>query len=352
MARLLSVTTEAPPHVVGGEELESMLSAALSPQARPGLHRRLRGVGVESRRAAIAPAHLLSLRGLEERNAAFERVGLDLGARAAQKALTAARIDAKTVGTIIAATSTGNLVPSLASRLVERLGLAADVLCVPLTGLGCGGGLRALTLASRLVAHDGKPALVVCTELPSLWLQLDEPSTEDVYGYLTFGDGAAAAVIGGAGGSGPEVLAGGQVQWPDSMAARGACLTGSGWRHTSTPALPRALAAHLGSSVTASLAAQGLRWGDVAFCMVNPLDPRLLDSAQRQLGITERETAAPRKVWREHGNMLSAGILFALAAHVETTRPSEGDVGLLVALGPGITCDATMLRWQGELNVG
>jgi alkylresorcinol/alkylpyrone synthase len=255
------------------------------------------------------------------------------------------------VGTIIAATSTGNLVPSLASRLVERLGLAAEVLCVPLTGLGCGGGLRALTLASRLVAHDRKPALVVCIELPSLWLQLAEPSTEDIYGYLTFGDGAAAAVIGDTDGSGPEVVAGGQVQWPDSMAARGACLTGSGWRHVSTPALPRVLATHLRSSVTASLAAQGLRWGDVDFCMVNPLDPRLLDTAQRLLGVTERETAASRQVWREHGNMLSAGIFFSLGVHVETTRPSEGDVGLLVALGPGITCDATMLRWQGELNV-
>jgi alkylresorcinol/alkylpyrone synthase len=94
-----------------------------------------------------------------------------------------------------------------------------------------------------------------------------------------------------------------------------------------------------------------LRWGDVGFCVVNPLDQRLLETAERLLGVTERETAASRKVWREHGNMLSAGVFFALGVHVETIRPSAGDVGLLVALGPGITCDAALLRWQGELNV-
>ncbi len=344
MAKLLSLSTDTPPHLLDSAETASVISSLVPMSESKRVQQAVTATEVESRKVTMPLRSIAELGGVEARNAVFESQGVALGDRVASRALEAAGIDREQVGALVTATSTGNLVPPLASHLIERLGLRRNIFAVPMNGLGCGGGLRSLAVASRLLREAEGPVLVVCVELPSIWLDPVEPSPEDIATYLTFGDGAAAAVI-DAEGPGLELMASGHAHWPDSLHARGARLTQNGWRHYSSPTMPRLLLQHLCGSLEDFFTSQDVRAAQLGFSVGSPRDLRLLESAARRLAIAADGMAATRKVWRNHGNMLSAGIFFALGTLAESACPKHSDLGMLVALGAGITCDMSLVRW-------
>jgi alkylresorcinol/alkylpyrone synthase len=45
------------------------------------------------------------------------------------------------------------------------------------------------------------------------------------------------------------------------------------------------------------------------------------------------------------GNLSSASVLFTLAEHLRRGEARPGDLGLLVALGPGFAAELVLLQW-------
>jgi alkylresorcinol/alkylpyrone synthase len=50
-------------------------------------------------------------------------------------------------------------------------------------------------------------------------------------------------------------------------------------------------------------------------------------------------------VLRNFGNMSSPTVLFVLEDVVRSAEPHPGDLGVLLALGPGFAAEAALLRW-------
>jgi alkylresorcinol/alkylpyrone synthase len=48
---------------------------------------------------------------------------------------------------------------------------------------------------------------------------------------------------------------------------------------------------------------------------------------------------------RNVGNLSSVSVLNVLQETIERRRPSEGEPGLLMALGPGFSAELVLLRW-------
>jgi alkylresorcinol/alkylpyrone synthase len=218
-AALLSLATDAPPHVITQSDI-----ARHSAHVFGGAYRdydRLAKVfetsGVLERRAAMPLEWYLAERAFEERTMAYLDVATGLFMSAARKALDAAGLLASEVDAIVTVSSTGIATPSLEARAAEAMGFRQDVRRIPVFGLGCAGGATGLGIAARQAAAEpGSTVLLVVIELCTLSVRIDKPDKANIVAVALFGDGAAAAVLraGDAPEHAPIVRRAAERSWP------------------------------------------------------------------------------------------------------------------------------------------
>lgn len=127
----------------------------------------------------------------ERRIAAPEEDIATMGTEAARQALEIAGIEPERLSYIILSTnSPPYLYPAAAIRVQDALGLNSKMAAFDLQA-GCCGFNYGLYVAERLVAADGKYALVIGSDTNSRWSDWTDRST-----CILFGDGAGAVVIG------------------------------------------------------------------------------------------------------------------------------------------------------------
>lgn len=352
MAELLSVATALPEHCVNAAATMRQLAESLPAGAAARFARLVEASGNETRYSVLPFDELRRLHTLEARNAAYRQHALRLGAAAARGALDRAGLAAGDVTAIVGISSTGYLMPTLETHLLERLRLSPACRRIPLTQLGCAGGTAGLALAAALCgAAPAARVLLVTVELPSLSFPAAEPSPTDVMASIQFGDGAAAAVVsGGAAARGPAVVATDSVLFPDTIDRDGVHLGTDGLRLMRPRGLADILRRRLGDAVDRFLGRHGLSRDDVAFWVVHPRNPELLDAAAASLALSEPVLRAARTVWQRRGNMISAAVFHVLDEMRTSAPPADGGLGMMIAYGAGFGCEMVVLRSAGWLS--
>jgi 3-hydroxy-3-methylglutaryl CoA synthase len=66
---------------------------------------------------------------------------------------------------------------------------------------------------------------------------------------------------------------------------------------------------------------------------------------ERRLELEPDDLQYSRAVLKNYGNMSSATILFVLDDIIRRGEPRVGDHAVLMAFGPGLTMEASLLRW-------
>lgn len=117
-----------------------------------------------------------------------------LGLEAAQAAIREWGGDLSQITHVIAASSTGTIIPGIEFRIAQALGLSPSTQRFGLNFQGCFGGLAALRTAEAL-ARGGGRVLLVCVELCTLHFR-SSARMDNVVATALFADGAAAAIIG------------------------------------------------------------------------------------------------------------------------------------------------------------
>jgi alkylresorcinol/alkylpyrone synthase len=261
-----------------------------------------------------------------------------LAREAACQALAAARTSPEQVDMVISVSCTGYMVPSLEVRLAHETGMRADVIRVPITELGCSGGAAAVALAHRhLQAYPQHRVLVVAVELASLSFRPGDRSLDNLTASMVFGDGAAAAVLGGGDRTGLQVLATESRIWPDTSEVLGFDLRDDGFHVVLDRRLPRVIEGKLQATTDEFIERHCP--DPPGFYAVHAGGPRIFDAVESALGLDPDALATSRGVFQDVGNLSSASILFCLAALPEVA----GD-GLAVAFGPGLTVELAHLR--------
>lgn len=354
MAELLSVATALPAHCISAADAKRDLADALPAGAAARMARMVDARGNQTRYGVLPLAHLRRLQTIEARNHLYIRHAVQLGEVAARDALRAAGLAPQTISAIIGVSSTGYLMPTLETHLLARLRLAPACRRLPLTQLGCAGGAAGLALAAQLSqAAPAARVLVVSVELPSLSFPGAEPSPTDVIAAMQFGDGAAAAVVAsGATQRGPEVLAAGSVLFPDTIERDGVHLTNDGLRLIRPRGLAKILRRNLGDEVDRFLAAHGTARADIAFWIVHPRNPELLDAAAAGLRLSDTAVDVSRAVWRRSGNLISSAVFHVLDELRTAAPPADGALGVMVAFGAGFGCEMLLMRSRGWLSAG
>ncbi len=307
-----------------------------------------RAVQVSGRHLALPLDRYAGLDTFAKCNDAWIEAAQELGAAALQDGLARAGLAPRDVDHLFFVTVTGIATPSLDARLVNRLGMKPSVKRTPMFGLGCvAGAAGAARAADSLLAHPDEVAVLLSVELCSLTLQRDDVSIPNVVASGLFGDGAAALVMtGGArAGRGPRVAATRSVFYPDTERVMGWDVVDSGFKVVLSAKVPEIVRAHIRDDVDAFLRDQGLARGDVRHWVAHTGGPKVLEAFEGALELPRDALARSWRSLRDVGNLSSASVLFVLGDLLDAAEAEPGDLGLMVAMGPGFCAEIVLLAW-------
>ncbi|HEY5492925.1 MAG TPA: 3-oxoacyl-[acyl-carrier-protein] synthase III C-terminal domain-containing protein [Gemmatimonadaceae bacterium] len=348
--RIRTVARALPPHFADQETLIAALrdewaGKHFNVERLEDLHR---AVGVDGRHLAVPVEQYRGLTTFRARNDAWTAAALDLGAQAVSAALHVAGLAPTDIDHLCFVTVTGLATPSIDARLVNRLGFRPDVTRAPLFGLGCVGGVAGTARVSDVLrAWPGRRALLLTVELCSLTLQREDLSVANIIASGLFGDGAAALLMEGGdlAGEGPEVVATASVFYPDTERMMGWDFVDTGFKLVLSAAVPDLVRNHVRSDVDNFLRANGLTRSDITHWVAHTGGPKVLKAFEEAL---ELPAAALERSWRslrDVGNLSSASVLFVLSELLASGEARRGDLGLMMAMGPGFCAELVLLRW-------
>jgi 3-oxoacyl-[acyl-carrier-protein] synthase-3 len=285
----------------------------------------------------------------ERRIAEPAQASSDLAVPAAVAALEQAAADPESIGVVIVATASPDMLfPSTASIVAAQIG-ATEAAAFDLSA-GCTGFVYALADAYGAVASGlAERVLVVGAEVLSRLTNWQDRST-----CILFGDAAGAAVV-------ERVEEGGFLGFElgsDGTHADEITLPAGGSRAPATPetveqdlhliqmngrAVFRFSTRVTASSATRLLAACGLSVTDVDVYAPHQANRRIVDHAADRLGLPRERMLLNID---RYGNTSSASIPLVLAEASERGELRPGQTVLLTAVGAGLTWGSTLLRWS------
>ncbi len=280
--------------------------------------------------------------GIKSRRVCTEETLDDLAVEASRRALEAAGVTPGQLDLIICSTTSGDhLMPAEACAVAERLGATCPAFDV---SAACAGFVFALDVADGYLARGrAERVLVVAAEKMSRLMDWEDRAT-----CVLFGDGAAAAVLGG----GEGLLALRLETDPSVETLRVPGVGGSSpFDRTERPASVLTMEGRrvfkfgvstICSSVSALCDEAGVAPGDIDHFIFHQANERILSSAVSRLGIDDDKV---ERALEETGNISSACIPLALDRLARSGRLEKGQLLALVGFGAGLDTGACLLRW-------
>jgi predicted naringenin-chalcone synthase len=243
-------------------------------------------------------------------------------------------------------------IPGLDLLLAARLGMRPDLQRSCILGMGCYGAFPGMRRAfESAMAAPGRITLVLALELCSLHLQADQ-SSENVVSTALFSDGAAVAIIadhspklGHLNTCAPQIIATKTYCDYSTLDHMSFTVTDHGFRMYLSSYVPDLLTAQVDRFVDDLLASHHLRRSEIPFWGIHPGSTKIVDHIQARLGLNDAQVEPSHSVLYNYGNMSSATILFVLEHIQRCSHPAQGDYGVLLAFGPGLTMEGMLVQW-------
>jgi predicted naringenin-chalcone synthase len=343
---IASIATVTPSFSIGQSQAKEYLleryADRLSPRSLALMHKLFSHPGITKRHFAIAdPASFFS-EDPDSRIARFTTEAIELSAQAVLRALSDAGLTPREVSGLVVNTCTGYICPGISTYLIEKLGLKGDCRVYDLVGSGCGGAIPNLEVSASLAGSNGDGVIVsVSVEICSATFQMEDDLSLLVSNAL-FGDGAAAAVIWNRP-KGLELIASGSCYVPeDREAIRYIHKRGQLYNQLSTN-LPHLVKKAVAQTVRTLLEPRALEIADIKHWALHTGGEKIINTIRSEIGLTEAQLRATRKILAEYGNMSSPTVWFVLNELVKEVI-EKNDWCMMVAFGAGLSAHAFLLR--------
>jgi alkylresorcinol/alkylpyrone synthase len=340
--RLLGVATAVPPYRLDQDEVIRQVGRLFG--GAPELDRLLpvfANSGIRTRYSCVPIDWYNHRHGWAERNSVYLSAALELLEATTRQLLDRAGLDALDIDTVVTVSTTGIATPSLDARLIERIGLRAEVRRLPIFGLGCAGGVLGLArAASQAIAAPGETVLFLVVELCALSFRRDDFAKSNIVATALFGDGAAGALL-STEGAGPAIVAAGEHTWPGSLEVMGWDVADDGLSAVFSRDIPRLVATRLRPAMDEFLARHWLVFGDIDCFICHPGGAKVVTALEIAFGLAPGALAGEREILRDYGNMSAATVIFVLERMLAAAPPWRR--ALLNALGPGFTAGFLVL---------
>ena len=303
-----------------------------------------------SKKVNTSDEWIRSRTGIKQRRIANENESTsDLAYNAAKNALEDAGLKANDIDLVIVATITPDMAfPSTACLIQHRLGIP-KVACFDVEA-ACSGFLYALDIADGMLCSGRfKCALIVGAEKLSSIMDWEDRTT-----CVLFGDGAGAAVLAksgngpklidfksGADGSNPTLLyqpAGGSLvpASQKSLEDRGHFLKMNGRE------IFKSAVRVMGAAARELIAENGFSEKDIDHVIPHQANARIVESLSQRLEIPLEKFFCNLE---KYGNTSAASIPIAFDEATKASIFKQGQLGLFVAFGAGLTWSAALIRF-------
>merc|ERR1711871_398093 len=251
------------------------------------------------------------------------------------------------------------LVTRVCKKAIEDSGLTVDdigkLVVVSSTGfIGCAAAMNGFRVGMDYCKSHEKAALVWCVELSSVHTTFDD-NINDAILHAIFGDGCAAAVLGG---KTAKTAPKGSFAIVDDHAwlmegtEDGITLSINDYGISCklSKYLPQYIAKNMGGYVDSFLGKHDLEKSDIDFWAVHPGGRRIIEEAQNGLGLTEEQCKYSWEVLDQYGNMLSPSVMFVLELilkehNEKLSKGEEGfSQGLAFSFSPGVGAEGILLK--------
>ncbi|HEY9622374.1 MAG TPA: 3-oxoacyl-[acyl-carrier-protein] synthase III C-terminal domain-containing protein [Crinalium sp.] len=336
LATIESIATGTPEHIIPQSDAAKVVANLPNLEKnRSRIEKIYSNTQIETRQLAVdllsdeAIAFSRTPNNLQARMQMYQEHAVPLAERVARQALQSAASNLETndpfcktieesIRLIVFVSSTGFVAPGVDAALINKLGLRRDTARVTVNFMGCAAAMNGLRVAADHVrSNPTHKALVVCLELSSV-NAVFEDDLNDVIIHSIFGDGCAAVVIGAC--EEEEAIAQGKVVIRDHLSylventEDGITLgvEANGITCRLSRDLPDYIENGVGPVIENFLASHELSKDEIDFWAVHPGGTRIIQKAQKSLGLSDRQVAESWDVLRQYGNMLSASVLFVM----------------------------------------
>ncbi len=280
----------------------------------------------------------------DELHQRYREGALLIGREAIIRCLAKAGVQSQDVDFIATTSCTGWTCPGLESLFIKELGMKSRIFRANLLMMGCSSALSALQSASfYLSAHPGHVALILAVEICSATYFLDD-TDETAVANAIFGDGAAAVLL-TTEGDGIELATFEPLVKAEYLDLMGWTQVEGRFRIRLSKEVRRIAPAMIEEVTEKLLRAQRLTKRDIRHWVLHSAGRKVLDRTRDLVDLTEEDLQASRKILRQYGNLSAATVLFVLDEVMRSSNPRIGDLGVMVALGPGFAAEAALLRW-------
>jgi predicted naringenin-chalcone synthase len=304
------------------------------------------GAAVDERYSIMDPIEVFTNSSFENKNDIYIREMIDLGEKVLVKALEKASWEPQLLDYIITVSCTGIMIPSLDAYLINKLNLKQDIVRLPVTEMGCVGGVSAIIYAKNfLKANPGKRAAIIAFESPTATFQIDDFSMANIVSAAIFGDGVACALLSSDEiDNGPEIIAEKMYHFYNNEHMMGFKLTNSGLQMILDIEVPETIEAHFPNIIYPFLEENNLKIEDINHLIFHPGGKKIIQTVEKLFSDDDKNINETKEVLRLYGNMSSATILYVLERFIEK-KPEKGSYGLMLSFGPGFTAQRVLLKF-------
>lgn len=293
---------------------------------------------------------IYSRTGIKERRiVSGEENAVDLGFRAAQKAIEKAGIDPNEIDLILAASSAPpDLYPAIACHIQHRLGITTNAPAFDITA-ACSGLIYGMSIAKAYIASGVyKKILIVATDNNSRLVDWDDRATS-----ILFGDGAGAMVVTASEDGVDDIIsldikADGSIGKFIELAFDGKnCPLVE--QYTEKPKgirmngkeVYKFVVKILPDYVEEIIAKSGMKAEEIDYLIPHQANLRIIRAVQERLGYDDEKVITNIKYY---GNTSAASIPIALAEGVEKGTVKLPSTAILCGFGAGMTWGGAIVR--------
>ncbi len=285
----------------------------------------------------------------ERRIAAPDETNVTMAVAAARQALTAADLAPEDLSYIILATNTPtHYFPAGAIQIQEELGINGVVAAFDVQA-GCTGFNYALYVAERMVAPEGKRALVIGSDTNSRFTDWTDRST-----CVLFGDGAGAAVVGPVERGGilaafvrssfnMKLYCETEFNAQVSPFVAPSTSTERHFLHMDGPEIFKFAVKAVKESIKRIMEMADIERDELDYLIIHQANNRILEAAARFAGVPLEKLYVNVN---RYGNTSAASVPIALNEALSEGRIKPGDKVLLCSFGAGVTWGAALVEWS------
>jgi alkylresorcinol/alkylpyrone synthase len=363
MPSIVSISTYNPPYTLD-QNTTTEFARELFSESFDDIERLLKVFAngqIDERQFAVPLNWFQSNHSLQEKNDLYIELATNFCTNVIKQCLTNSlfvkgEVNVADINAIILVSSSGMSTPSLDARIMNKLPFSAHTKRIPLWGLGCAGGAAGISRAHEYCkAFPEESVLVVCVELCSLTFQKNDHSKSNLVGTSLFADGVACALVAGDESTlmkqstqalSPYVVATQSTLMPNSEDVMGWDIKDTGLHVVFSRDIPTIIKEWLGPNVASFLADNNILKNQISSFIAHPGGKKVLESYIETLDLDKEMTNVSREILRNHGNMSSPTVLYVLEQFM-LQEHTDGEIGLMAALGPGFCSELVLLQWKG-----